>query len=66
MIAALYPTKQALKASIGKRLHYEETSMFGREWEPNTMLAVVGPSPYSRKWFAEVRVDASNIIVQVK
>lgn len=50
-----YKTKKELKASIGKSLHYVETSMFGVEYNPNMQgTAVVGPSPYERKWFAQV------------
>ncbi len=54
MIGALYPTKKALKAAIGQELACEETSMFGDEYKPNGTFAVVGPSPYQRKWFASV------------
>lgn len=54
MMAANYPTKKALKESVGQRLKYTETSMFGPEYTPNGRFAVVGPSPYQRKWFAQV------------
>ena len=54
MMAANYPTKKALKASIGNPLRYEETSMFGPEYKPNGHFAVVGPSTYQRKWFAQI------------
>lgn len=54
MMAALYPTKKALKESVGQRLKYRETSMFGAEFTPNGRFAVVGPSEYQRKWFAQV------------
>ena len=53
-MAANYPTKKALKESIGNTLRYEETSMFGPEYTPNGKFAVVGPSPYQRKWFAQI------------
>jgi len=54
MLAAYYPTKKLLKASIGKPLRYGETSMFGAEYKDNGKLTVVGPSEYDRKWFANV------------
>ena len=54
MMAANYPTKKALKESVGERLRYEETSMFGPEYRADGKFAVVGPSPYQRKWFAQV------------
>lgn len=54
MLAALYPTKKALKESIGKNLVYEETSLFGTEYKSNGNFPVVGPSPYNRKWYATV------------
>lgn len=54
MMAAHYPTKKALKENVGKPLRYEETSFFGEEYKANGTFAVVGPSPYQRKWFASV------------
>ena len=54
MMAANYKTKKALKESIGKELRYTETSMFGEEFKENGKFCVVGPSPYERKWYAEV------------
>jgi len=66
MMAALYPTKKALKEAVGKAFRYEETSMFGSEFKPNTMLTVVGPSPYNRKWYANVWCDENGIVTKVK
>ena len=54
MMAASYRTKKALKESVGEELNYVETSMFGPEFKANGSFAVVGPSPYQRKWFAQV------------
>lgn len=54
MMAAHYPTKKALKESVGKPLRYEETSFFGEEYKANGTFCVVGPSPYQRNWFASV------------
>mgnify|MGYP003115570967 CR=1 FL=1 len=54
MMAASYITKKQLKESIGQRLRYVETSMFGNEYRRDGKFAVVGPDLYRRKWFAEV------------
>ena len=53
-MAASYRTKKALKESVGEELNYVETSMFGPEFKANGKFCVVGPSPYQRKWFAQV------------
>jgi hypothetical protein len=66
MMGANYPTKKALKESIGKRFKYIETSWFGLEFKPNGDNTVVGPDPYtSRKWYATVTCK-DGIIVSVK
>lgn len=57
MMGALYATKKELKASVGKPLAYEETSMFGPEYKPDGKFCVVGPSPQTRKWFAQVTME---------
>lgn len=62
MMGANYKTKKALKASIGKRLDYEETSMFGAEYQPDGSFSVVGPSPYNRKWYARVTMAGGRIV----
>lgn len=54
MMAANYKTKKALKESVGKRLIYTETSMFGQEYKDNGTFCVVGPGAYDRKWYATV------------
>jgi len=60
-----YKTKKELKAAVGTRLSYVETSLFGDEYNPNGKMCVVGPCAYtSRKWFAEVTVQ-NGIIVRV-
>lgn len=48
-LVANYRTKKDLKAAIGQPLRYSETSMFGMEYKPNGIFAVVGPSAYERK-----------------
>jgi hypothetical protein len=54
MLAAYYKTKAELKAAVGEPLRYGETSIFGREFDPNGRFPVVGPSEYQRKWYAIV------------
>lgn len=57
MVGANYPTKKALIENIGKSLKYVETSMFEAEYKSTGTFCVVGPSPYQRKWFAEVTME---------
>ena len=64
MLGANYKTKKALKENVGKPLRYTETSMFGPEYKDNGKFCVVGPSPYNRKWFAEVTM-ANGLIKKV-
>ena len=62
MLGATYPTKKALKASVGQALNYVETSMFGPEYRDTGKLTVVGPCPYTnRKWFATVTMQDGKI-----
>lgn len=61
MMAASYKTKKELKQAIGQTLRYEETSFFGPEFRENGTFAVVGPSPYERKWFATVTMVDGKI-----
>ena len=65
MMGALYPTKKVLKTKVGKPLRYQETSMFGAEFTPNGTFCVVGPSPYKRKWFAQVTMK-DGLIAKVE
>ena len=65
MMAASYPTKKALKEAVGQRLKFQETSLFGPEYRPTGVLYVVGPSPYERKWYAQVTME-NDIIVKVR
>jgi len=61
-----YKTKKELKESIGKRLQYVETSMFGTEYRDTGVMTVVGPDAYKdRKWYATVETK-DGIIVKVK
>jgi len=65
MMGANYKTKKELKENVGQPLKYEETSIFGPEYDPNGTFCVVGPSPYERKWFAEVTME-NDLIKRVK
>ena len=61
MLGASYKTKKDLKASIGAELSYVETSIFGPEYKADGQFAVVGPSPYVRKWYATVTMSDGKI-----
>jgi len=65
---ALYPSKKDLKAAVGERLKYRETSMFGHEYKPDGMLTVAGRPhlypPCKREFFANVTVK-DGIITKV-
>jgi hypothetical protein len=61
MLVATYETKKDLKASVGKPLRYEETSLHGLEYRENGSFAVVGPGAYRRKWFAQVTMADGKI-----
>lgn len=65
MMGALYPTKKALKESIGQPLRYVETSFFGEEYKANGTFSVVGPSPTKRVWYAIVTME-NDLIKVVK
>jgi hypothetical protein len=58
MGASGYKTKKDLKAAVGKRLRYVETSLFGAEYKSNGTFCVVGPCAYTnRKWYASVTME---------
>lgn len=65
MMGALYKTKKELKENVGKPLRYQETSIFGSEFQANGSFCVVGPSPYQRKWYATVVME-NGLIKSVK
>jgi hypothetical protein len=64
MIVACYKTKKDLKAAVGKPLRFSETSMFGPEYKDNGKFAVVGPSAYERRWYAQVTMK-NGVIAKV-
>lgn len=51
-----YPSKKALKESVGNRLRYIETSLFGPEYSDNGMLTVANRphiTGLGREFFAQ-------------
>tara|TARA_Y100000996_G_scaffold89073_1_gene62437 strand:+ start:427 stop:636 length:210 start_codon:yes stop_codon:yes gene_type:complete len=68
MLIFNYSSKKELKANIGKKLNYKETSIFGAEYKSNGIL-VGSNRPHStsnsgREFFAEVTLK-NNLIVKV-
>ena len=61
MMGANYKTKKELKSCIGQPLDYVETSIHGPEYKANGRFCVVGPNPYTRKWFAEITLVNGKI-----
>lgn len=64
-LLAIYPSKKELKASVGQKLKYRETSFFGEEYKPNGTFAVANrPSitGIGREFFAEVTMQDGKII----
>jgi hypothetical protein len=61
-----YRYKKDLKAAVGQKLNYVETSWFGNEFEPNGRNTVVGPCAYTmRNWYAIVTCK-DGVIVKVE
>jgi len=64
-----YDTKKDLKASIGKRLRYTETSMFGEEYRADGILTVahrpILQGGKGREFFARVHM-AGGLIAKVE
>lgn len=67
MTVNTYSSKKELRASVGKRLRYEETSWFRQEYVP-TGTIYVARRPHlaggGREFFAEVEMK-DNLIVRV-
>lgn len=64
MLVAVYPSKAALKASIGKQLDYMETSLFGPEYKPEGELTVANRphiTGLGREFFATVTMRDGKI-----
>ena len=63
-----YPSKKVLKESIGQRLKYIETSLFGPEYKDNGTLTVANRphiTGIGREFFANVTME-SGLIKGVK
>jgi hypothetical protein len=60
-----FKTKKELKAAVGTKPRFIETSMFGKEYTGDGRYAVVGPDPLIRKWYAEITV-VEGLIHKVK
>jgi hypothetical protein len=57
MLVFNYPSKKELKANVGKRLKFIETSMFGDEYSPNGKLTGANRPHITlqgREFFAQV------------
>lgn len=68
MLIFNYPSKKALKESIGKPLRYIETSMFGPEYKDNGVLTGANRPHIThngREFFANVTM-ANGLIQSVK
>lgn len=70
MMLFLYPSKKELKAAIGEKLRYRETSIFGPEYPPGGNGEITGANrPHltgkGREFFAQVTIE-NNIIKKVK
>ena len=60
-LLGLYPTKKALKESIGQPLRYKETAIGGPEYTPDGTFVVQGPDPEALRWTAEVTMKDGKI-----
>lgn len=63
-----YPSKKALKESIGERLRYRETSVFGAEYRENGTFAGCNRphlTGHKREFFAQVTMR-DGVIAKVK
>lgn len=68
MVIFNYPSKKALKESIGKPLRYIETSLFGPEYIPNGVLTGANRphiTGQGREFFANVTMQ-NGLIKGVK
>ena len=68
MLIFNYSSKKELKENIGKSLNYQETSMFGPEYEANGKLTgCIRPhlTGYKREFFASVELK-DGLITKVK
>jgi len=61
-LLGLYPTKKALKETVGQPLRYEETSIARPEYQLNGTVVVKGPHRDDLKWAAEVTLKDGKIV----
>jgi hypothetical protein len=67
-LIANYPTKASCKASVGKRLRFIETSLFGSEYRSNGELTVANRPHIThngKEWFGNVTME-NDLIVKVR
>ena len=65
---AIYPSKKALKAEVGQRLRYIETSLFGDEYRADGVLTVANRphiTKIGREFFARVTM-VGGLIAKVE
>ena len=68
MLIFNYSSKKELKEDIGKALNYQETSMFGPEYEANGKITGCNRphlTGYKREFFANVELK-DGLIIKVK
>ena len=68
MMLLMYESKKQLKENIGKRLRYQETSMFGDEYKQNgTFVGANRPqlTGIGREFFATITIE-NDLIKEVK
>lgn len=65
MLIFNYPSKKALKESIGERLTYQETSLFGEEYRQSGVIYGSNRpqlTGHKREFFAEVTMQDGLIL----
>ena len=63
-----YPSKKELAACVGQKLRFQETSIFGPEYDPNGFLTGCNRphiTGHKREFFANVQMK-DGIIAKVK
>lgn len=68
MLILDYPSKKEMKAAIGQKLKYQETSIFGAEYKSTgSFMGCNRPhlTGHKREFFAEV-IMKDDLIVEVK
>lgn len=62
-------TKKILKEHIGKKVTIITPNLVS-EWStsghPVSGIAIVGPGPYERKWYAQIWTDGDGVLLKVK